>query len=126
MRKIPTRTRKPTKEDVDDAPAPARLAYRVDEACALLGVSRDTIERAVKAARLKSGKGLGRRLIDAESLRAMYDDTSEGIAAEHNSPRAAGCADDALGQLCDGQTVAVDEGAAPVMQRTGNRPVSAA
>ena len=44
------------------------------------------------------------------------------IAAEHNSPRAAGCADDALGQLCDGQTVAVDEGAAPVMQRTGNRP----
>jgi excisionase family DNA binding protein len=60
------------------AGAPARLAYRVDEACALLGVSRDTIERAVKAGRLKSGKGLGRRLIDAESLRAMYDDTSEG------------------------------------------------
>ena len=114
------------REDVDDAPAAARGAYGVDEACALLGVSRDTIERAVKAARLKSGKGLGRRLIDAESLRAMYDDTSEGIAAEHNSPRAAGCADDALGQLCDGQTVAVDEGAAPVMQRTGNRPVSAA
>src|SRR5271156_2509428 len=49
MRKIPARTRKPTKEDVDDAPPPARLAYRVDEACALLGVSRDTIERAVKA-----------------------------------------------------------------------------
>ena len=40
MRKIPVRTRKPTKEDVDDAPAPQRLAYRVDEACALLGVSR--------------------------------------------------------------------------------------
>ena len=28
MRKIPARTQKPTKEDVDDAPAPAReLAY---------------------------------------------------------------------------------------------------
>ena len=38
MRKIPAGTRKPTKEDVDDAPTPARLAYRVDEACALLGV----------------------------------------------------------------------------------------
>ena len=74
MRKIPVRTRKPTKEDVDDAPAPQRLAYRVDEACALLGVSQDTIERAVKAGRLKSGKGLGRRLIDAESLRTMYQD----------------------------------------------------
>ena len=68
----------PPREGVDEPPgAPTRLAYRVDEACALLGVSRDTIERAVKAGRLKSGKGLGRRLIDAESLRAMYDDTSE-------------------------------------------------
>ena len=64
MRKIPARTRKPTKEDVDDAPAPAGLAY-LDEACALLGVSRDTIERAVKAGRLKIADGprapLGRR-----------------------------------------------------------------
>jgi excisionase family DNA binding protein len=57
--------------------APMRLAYRVDEACALLGVSRDTIERAVKAGKLKSGKGLGRRLIDAESLRAMYQEGAE-------------------------------------------------
>jgi hypothetical protein len=40
--------------------------------------TRDTIERAVKAGRLKSGTGHGRRLVDAESLRAMYDDTSEG------------------------------------------------
>ena len=77
MRKIPARTRKPTKEDLDDGPAAAGLAY-LDEACALLGVSRDTIERAVKAGRLKSGTGHGRRLVDAESLRAMYDDTSEG------------------------------------------------
>jgi excisionase family DNA binding protein len=73
--------KKPTNEVVasrDPLAPPQRLAYRVDEACALLGVSRDTIERAVKAGRLKSGKGLGRRLIDAESLRAMYDDTSSG------------------------------------------------
>ena len=78
MRKIPARTRKPTKEDVDDAPPPARLAYRVDEACALLGVSRDTIERAVKAGRLRSSKRLGRRLIDARSIEALFDETSEG------------------------------------------------
>jgi excisionase family DNA binding protein len=78
MRKIPARTRKPAKEDVDDAPAPARLAYRVDEACALLGVSRDTIERAVKDGRLRSSKRLGRRLIDARSIEALFDDTSEG------------------------------------------------
>ena len=58
MRKIPAR-RNPTKEDVDDAPAPARLAYRVDEACVLLGVSRDTIERAVRDGRLRSSKRLG-------------------------------------------------------------------
>lgn len=55
--------------------APMRLAYRVDEVCEMLGVSRDTIERAVKAGKLKSGKGLGRRLIDAESLRVMYQGT---------------------------------------------------
>jgi excisionase family DNA binding protein len=54
MHKIPARTRKPTREGVDDPPTPARLAYHVDEACALLGVSRDTIERAVKAGRLRS------------------------------------------------------------------------
>jgi excisionase family DNA binding protein len=76
--KFRARTRKPTKEDVDDAPAPARLAYRVDEACALLGVSRDTIERAVKDGRLRSSKRLGRRLIDARSIEALFDDTSEG------------------------------------------------
>jgi hypothetical protein len=60
--------KKPTKEAVasrDLLAPPQRLAYLVDEACALLGVSRDTIERAVKAGRLKSGKGL----IDAVSLR---------------------------------------------------------
>jgi hypothetical protein len=67
---------------------------------------------------------------DADDIRGTVEAHNEAaiahirdqIAAEHNSPRAAGCADDALGQLCDGQTVAADEGAVPVMQRTGNRP----
>lgn len=66
-------TRRPATTPAEPG-APMRLAYRVDEACALLGVSRDTIERAMKDGRLKSGKRLGRRLIDAESLRSMYQD----------------------------------------------------
>jgi excisionase family DNA binding protein len=58
--------------------ASARLAYRVEEACTLLGVFRDTIERARKDGRLKSSKRLGVRLIDARSIEAMFEDTSEG------------------------------------------------
>ena len=66
------------RKDVDDVPAPARLAYRVDEAYALLGVSRDTIERAFADGRLKSSKRLGVQWIDARSIEALFDDTSEG------------------------------------------------
>jgi excisionase family DNA binding protein len=72
--------KKPTKEVVasrDPLAPPQRLAYRVDEACALLGVSRDTIERAVKDGRLRSSKRLGRRLIDARSIEALFDEPSE-------------------------------------------------
>jgi hypothetical protein len=78
MRKIPARTRKPTKEDIDDAPARPRLAYRVDELSEMFGVCRKTIERAVADGRLKSSKRLGVRLIDARSIEALFDDRSEG------------------------------------------------
>ena len=72
--------KKPTKEVVasrDLLAPPQRLAYRVDELSQMFGVCRKTIERAVADGRLKSSKRLGVRLIDAESARAMYDDTSE-------------------------------------------------
>ena len=46
MRKIPAGTRNSDEgRCCRRAGAPMRLAYRVDEACALLGVSRDTIEQ---------------------------------------------------------------------------------
>jgi excisionase family DNA binding protein len=51
---------------------PDRLAYRVDEAAKKLGVSRDTIERAIKKGTLKSTKRLGVRLVSAESARALF------------------------------------------------------
>jgi Helix-turn-helix domain len=69
----------PSREGVDDPPAPPqRLAYRVDELSQMFGVCRKTIERAVADGRLKSSKRLGVRLIDARSIEALFDDTSEG------------------------------------------------
>jgi excisionase family DNA binding protein len=73
----PTLTRERAVEQPVPA-APARLAYRVEEACTLLGVCRRTIERAIADGRLKSSKRLGVRLIDARSVEVMFDDTSEG------------------------------------------------
>jgi hypothetical protein len=71
----------------------------------------DTTDEA-KAAPAPGGDG------NADDIRGGVEARNEAaiarirdqIAAEHNSPRAAGRADDAL----DGQTVAADEGAAPV------------
>jgi excisionase family DNA binding protein len=56
---------------------PPRLAYRVDEAMAMLGVSRSTIERAIADGRLKSSKKLGVRLIEAASLTALFDESAQ-------------------------------------------------
>ena len=59
----------------DEAPiVPPRLAYRIDETMTMLGVSRSTIERAIADGRLRSSKKLGVRLIEAESLKALFDD----------------------------------------------------
>jgi excisionase family DNA binding protein len=45
-----------------------RVAYRVDEVAAMLGVTRRTVHRALADGRLKSSKERGARLIQADSL----------------------------------------------------------
>jgi excisionase family DNA binding protein len=45
-----------------------RLTVRPNEAAALLGVSRRSIERAIRAGRLRSTKTIGGRLISAEDV----------------------------------------------------------
>ena len=50
-----------------------RLGYRVDELTSALGVSRDTIDRRIKDGTLKAGKVLGVRLIEPESVRALFE-----------------------------------------------------
>jgi hypothetical protein len=44
---------------------------------AMLGVSRGTVERAIADGRLRSSKKLGVRLIAAESLKALFDETAQ-------------------------------------------------
>ncbi len=70
-------TRAPTPIDHADvaarpAPPPARLAYRVAEVAALLGVHRRTVLRAIDKGELQSTRALGVRLIDAESVRKLF------------------------------------------------------
>jgi excisionase family DNA binding protein len=48
-----------------------RLAVRPNEAAALLGVSRRSIERAIRDGRLRSSKTIGGRLIVAADVLAM-------------------------------------------------------
>jgi len=50
-----------------------RLAYRVGELVRAMGVSRRTIERRINDGTLKSRKVLGVRLIEAESVRALFE-----------------------------------------------------
>ena len=54
-----------------------RIAYRVEELCAALGVSRTSIYRAIADGSLKSTKRLGARLIDAESVRALFGEVGQ-------------------------------------------------
>jgi hypothetical protein len=49
-----------------------RIAYRVGELVRATGVSRKTIERRINDGTLKSTKVFGVRLIEAESVRALF------------------------------------------------------
>jgi excisionase family DNA binding protein len=66
------------------ADAPARLAYRIDEVASMFGVSRRTIDRAIKDGRLTKRKALGVTLVTAESVNRMWGEaqpepTSRGL-----------------------------------------------
>jgi hypothetical protein len=50
-----------------------RLGYRVDELTSALDVSRGTIDRRIKDGTLKAAKVLGVRLIEPESVRALFE-----------------------------------------------------
>ena len=50
---------------------PAPLAYRIPDACAVLGLGKTSIYELMKEGKLKAIKVAGRTLIDAESARAL-------------------------------------------------------
>jgi excisionase family DNA binding protein len=50
-----------------------RLAYRVDELAQMLGVSTKTIKRRIADGTLKTKKVFGARLIEAESVKALFE-----------------------------------------------------
>jgi excisionase family DNA binding protein len=54
-----------------DRPAPPPLAYRINDACQVLGVGRTSLYTLVKEGRLKAIRVAGRTLIDAESARTL-------------------------------------------------------
>jgi excisionase family DNA binding protein len=54
-----------------------RLAVRPNEAAALLGISRRSVERAIRDGRLRSSKTIGGCLIVAADVLAMVNPTPE-------------------------------------------------
>ena len=57
----------------DATPAPARLAYSINEVCALLGISRARLYQAMNAGELPTVHVGSRRLIRAAALDAYLD-----------------------------------------------------
>lgn len=55
------------------APAPAKIAYSINEACAASSLGRTTIYAHIVAGRLKAVRIGGRTVIPAESLRALIN-----------------------------------------------------
>jgi len=49
-------------------PSDRRLSYSINEAAALLGVSRSTINRLIDRGDLRSVSALGRRLVPANAI----------------------------------------------------------
>jgi excisionase family DNA binding protein len=56
-----------------------RLAVRPNEAAALLGISRRSVERAIRDGRLRSSKTVGGRLIVAADVLAMANPTPDTL-----------------------------------------------
>jgi hypothetical protein len=50
-----------------------RLAYRIDELVRAIGVSSSTVERRIADGTLKTTKVFGVRLIEAESVKALFE-----------------------------------------------------
>jgi excisionase family DNA binding protein len=53
---------------------PARLAYSVDEAAAVLGIARETIYELIRTGQLRSRKAGSRRIIGLHHLLEFLDD----------------------------------------------------
>lgn len=69
---MPRPRSRPVRPMVADLTIP-RLGYRVDELTSALDVSRGTIDRRIKDGTLKAAKVLGVRLIEPESVRALFE-----------------------------------------------------
>ena len=52
------------------------LAYRIPDACAVLGLGRTSIYELIAEGKLRAIKVAGRRLVTAESARALIDNAS--------------------------------------------------
>ncbi|MBU6266423.1 MAG: helix-turn-helix domain-containing protein [Sphingomonadales bacterium] len=57
---------------------PVRLAYSVAEACAVSSLGRSTIYTLIASGRLDARRVGGRRIIMADSLRALLEGAEEG------------------------------------------------
>ena len=56
------------------------LAYRVADACAVLGIGRTSLYELISAGKLRAVYVAGRTLIDAESARALVANASKDKA----------------------------------------------
>lgn len=68
---------KPTRQKRPRDPHPAALAYGVDEAGRVLGISRRTVYELIAQQRLKSLKLAGRRLVTRASCEALLAEAGE-------------------------------------------------
>lgn len=61
----------PNRHDRRPAETLAPLAYRVPDACAVLGIGRTSLYELMAAGKLRAIRIAGRTLVDAESARAL-------------------------------------------------------
>jgi excisionase family DNA binding protein len=65
---------------MDDRSA-EKLAYRVDDACRLLGIGRTSLYKLIAGGQLKTVRIAGRRLIPREEAAALLAKASQAEAA---------------------------------------------